>query len=120
MIVHNIDSGPVTGAVGAWRRLRSPASYSCPLCGLTRGIRGVNPRWQSYLDTLSEPVHTLTRDQFRAAHAPSFWRNVELPSILMQTGSKLERLVSAGEIRRCTSIQELSAKVDAAIKAHPA
>jgi hypothetical protein len=119
VVVHNTDSGLVTGAVGAWKRLKSPDTFPCALCSLTRGVRGVNPTWQRHLDTLSEPVHTLSRDQFRAEHASSSWRNLNLPVILLQTGSKIEKLVSAAEIRKTSSVKELINKLDAALLAHP-
>ena len=118
VIVHNTDSGIVTGAKGAWRRLSR--QDACSLCALTRGVRSVNPRWQRFLDSLSEPVQTLTRDRFRADHAPSYWRNIDLPVILLQTGPKLERLVSAAEIRKSTTVKELIDKVNEALKDHPA
>lgn len=120
VLVHDVDSGLVTGAVGAWRRLRGPATAPCPLCALTRGVRGVNPTWQAHLDSLSEPVHTLTRDRFRAAHAASSWRTVDLPVILVQTGPVIEGLVSAEEIRTSTSVGQLIQKLDQALRLHPA
>jgi hypothetical protein len=120
VIVHNVDSGLVNGAVGAWKRLRSPHAAPCSLCALTRGVRGVNPRWQTYLDSMSEPVQTLTRDRFRADHASSSWRNLDLPVILVQTGSHIERLVSAGEIRKSTTVKQLIDRLDVALRKNPA
>ena len=120
VIVHDLDSGVVNGVAGAWRRLRGSAEATCPLCLLTRGVRGINPSWQRHLDSLSEPVHTLNRDQFRAAHASSSWRSVDLPVILLQTGPSIEKLVSAAEIRSSKSVTQLAAKLDAALLDHPA
>ncbi len=120
VIVHDIDSGVVNGALGAWKRLRGSDPRRCSLCALTRGVRGINPRWQAHLDSLSEPVHTLTRDQFWAAHASSSWRSVDLPVILVKTGPAIEQLVSAAQIRDCTSIGQLTQLLDAALRAHPA
>lgn len=119
VIVHDVDSGLVTGVVGAWKRLRGPAAAPCPLCALTRGVRGVNPTWQAHLDSLSEPVHTLTRDRFRAAHASSSWRALDLPAILVKTGPTIERVVSAAQIRASGSVGELIKKLDAGLRAHP-
>ncbi len=119
MLVHNTDSGRVTGAVTAWKRWTRPHTFPCALCARTRGLRGVNPRWQSYLDSLSEPVHTLNRDQFRAEHPSSSWRNVDLPAILLQTGTTIEMLVTAADIRRCTTVKQLIDKLDEALAAHP-
>lgn len=120
MIVHDIDSGLINTAMDAWKRLRGPAVIPCPLCALTRGVRGVNPTWQRHLDTLSEPVHTVRRDEFRAAHASSSWRSVDLPAILLETGPLIELLVSAADIRSSTNVASLIAKLDAALLAHPA
>jgi hypothetical protein len=120
VIVHNVDSGVRSSVLATWRRLRHPQAPPCALCGLTRGVRGVNPRWQSHLDSLSEPVHILTRDQFRADHASSSWRNIAFPVILLQTGAHLDRVVSASEIRSCTTVKELIEKLDAGLRAHPA
>ena len=120
MIVHNVDSGLRNRVAAAWSRLRHRNAAPCSLCGLTRGLRGVNPRWQAHLDTLSEPVHTLTRDQFRADHAASSWRNIGLPVILVQTGAHIDRVVSAAEIRKSTTVRELIDKLDAGLAAHPA
>lgn len=117
--MHNADSGVVNSLVGTWRRVTSPARSGCQLCILTRGVRGVNPRWQSYLNTLSEPVQSINRDRFRADHASSSWRNVDLPAILLQTGPKIERIVSAGEVRKSKTVKELIDKVDAGLRAHP-
>jgi hypothetical protein len=120
VIVHNVDSGLRNRLTVTWKRLRHPHAPPCPLCGLTRGVRGVNPKWQAHLDTLSEPVHTLTRDQFRADHASSSWRNIGLPVILVQTGNHIDRVVSAGDIRKSTTVKELIDKLDAGLAAHPA
>jgi hypothetical protein len=120
VIVHNIDSGLRERVAGSWRRLRHPHTAPCALCTLTRGVRGTNPRWRAYLDGLSEPVQTQTRDQFRADHASSSWRNIALPVILLQTGSHLERVVSAAEIRKSSTVKELIERLDAALQAHPA
>lgn len=79
----------------------------------------MNPRWRAFLDSQSEPVHEMNRDQFRAAHAPSFWRAIDLPAILLQTGPTLERVVSANEIRKCQTLKELMDKVTEGIAAHP-
>jgi hypothetical protein len=120
VIVHNVDSGLRNRLVTSWKRLRHPHNGSCALCGLTRGVRGVNPRWQAHLDALPEPVRTLTRDQFRADHAASSWRTIDLPAILVQTGPHLDRVVMAAEIRRTTSVKELIDRLDAGLAAHPA
>ncbi len=120
VIVHNLDSGLASYVAATWRRLRHPHAAPCSLCTLTRGVRGVNPRWQSYLDSLTEPVQTLTRDQFRADHASSSWRTVALPVILVQTGPHLQRVVSAADIRSSATVKELIAKLEAGLRAHPA
>ena len=120
MIVHNVDSGLRNRLVATWERLRHPHNAPCALCGLTRGVRGVNPRWQAHLNALSEPVRTMTRDEFRADHASSSWRNIDLPAILVQTGPHIDRVVMAAEIRRATTVKELIDKLDAGLAAHPA
>jgi hypothetical protein len=119
VIVHNSDSGLVRNAVGVWKRLSRPHDPPCALCALTRGVRGVSPQWKKYLDSQSEPVHDVMRDQWRADHASSSWRNIALPAILLQTGPKLERLVSAKEISKSATIKELTDKIDEALRAHP-
>ncbi len=120
MIVHNIDSGVRNRLIATWQRLRHPHHAPCALCGLTRGVRGVNPRWQARLDALSEPVVSLSRDQFRADHASSSWRNIDLPAILVQTGSHIDRVVMAAEIRKSATVKELIEKLDAGLASHPA
>jgi hypothetical protein len=120
VIVHNVDSGLRNRLAATWKRLRHPHAAPCALCGLTRGVRGTNPTWQAHLDTLSEPVHSQTRDQFRADHASSSWRNIGLPVILVQTGTHIDRVVSAAEIRKSTTVKELIEKLDAGLAAHPA
>lgn len=102
-----------------WHRLRQPQDPDCALCALTRGVRGTSPRWQRVLDSLPDPVHEVNRDQWRADHASSSWRNIEFPAILLQTGSKIDKLVSAREIRKSTTIKELAAKINEALEAHP-
>lgn len=117
VIVHNVDSGLLNRARAAWRRIVGP--NRCALCALTRGVRGVNPRWQQFLDSQSEPVHDMNRDQFRAEHAPSSWRSIDVPAILLQTGSSLDRVVGANEIRKCENLRELMEKVEEGIRKHP-
>jgi hypothetical protein len=118
VIVHSVDSGLLPAAAAWWRRLSSPTP-PCAICALTRGVRGVNPRWQTFLDSLSEPVHSLNRDQFRTAHAPSYWRAIALPAILVQTGSQIDRVVSAPDILRAQNVRELIAKVEEGLAQHP-
>ena len=45
---------------------------------------------------------------------------IDLPAILLQTGPKLERLVSAAEIRKSTTIPQLIDRLDIALRTHPA
>lgn len=118
MIVHNVDSGLRNRVASTWLRLRHHAP--CALCRLTRGVRGVNPRWQTRLNLLNEPVHHLNRDQFRAAHASSSWRNIDLPVILVQTGPHIEKVVTAAEIRKCANVKQLIARLNEGLRAHPA
>lgn len=100
----------------SWHRLRHPDDGGCSLCSLTRGVRGENPRWRRYLDSLPEPVRALTRDRFRAEHAASSWRNIELPVILVESDGHLQTALTAAQIRRCSSVKELVDTLDQALK----
>ena len=119
VFVHNIDTGPVAGVKSSLQRLRSPDDAPCALCALTRGVRGTNPSWQRYVDALPDPAHVVNRDQWRADHASSSWRNIDLPAVLLQTGSKIEKLVGAKEIRKSATLKDLMNKIDEALLAHP-
>ena len=116
MFVYNADGGVLNALRDTWLRLRSPQTYPCQLCKLTVGVRGMNPRWKRFLDSLDLPVVFMHRDEFRSAYAASSWRNVDLPVALLQSGRGLEVVVSAGQMRRATTAKELIASVRAGLE----
>ncbi len=118
LFVYDVDGGLANAARDVWHRLNSPQTYPCPLCKLTYGVRGMNPRWRRFIESLPIAVTFLHRDRFRADHAASSWRYVELPVALLEIGRELEELVSAEEFRRTRSIDGLIGRVQRALDAH--
>jgi hypothetical protein len=115
VFVYNADGGLLNAARDIWHRLRSPQTYPCDLCRLTYGVRGMNQRWRAFLDSLDRPVVFVHRDEFRAQHSASSWRNVDLPVALLQTDRHLQMLVSAERIRSARTLKRLMAEVSEAL-----
>ena len=68
LFVYNSDSGLLNMAIDYVHRIVSPGTYTCSLCTLTYGKRGMLPDWKSFVLQLPVQSTFLYRDELRQQH----------------------------------------------------
>lgn len=113
VIAYDADEGLFNAITDVVHKALSPGTYACHLCALTHGTLGMLRPWRQYLSGLDHPVAFYHRRAFHARYGGS---DLALPVILADHAGGLEILVSASEIERCGSVEELMARLDAALE----
>lgn len=65
LFVYNADSGLLNGAIDFFHKILSPSTYTCSLCAVTYGNRGMRPDWRKFVRELPVRTTFLHRDEFR-------------------------------------------------------
>ncbi|NLK26486.1 MAG: hypothetical protein GX307_07950 [Euryarchaeota archaeon] len=104
VFVYNIDSHLISEARDYFTRLSSAHAHRCHLVFLTHHAMGMKTEWKEFISGLGIPVEFLHRDEFmdRYPHIMT-----EHPVILQQVRGDLSVLLTAQEIRSCTTMKEL-------------
>jgi hypothetical protein len=104
LLVYNADSGVFNALADAVHKIWSPETYGCQLCALTFGAVTMRDEWAKFLNELEIPVRFLHRDEFKRRF-PDL--KTELPSILLNEGTRAEILLTAARINQCSTLNEL-------------
>lgn len=112
IFVYAADSGKLNALFDSAHKLISPSTYKCTLCKLTYGLIRQRGEWAAFIKTFEHPLEFLHRDEW-AAHYPSH-AAVGLPAVFrVANGSEPVTLITASEINRCRSLDELIALIRA-------
>ncbi|MBC8082944.1 MAG: hypothetical protein H7Z21_06995 [Hymenobacter sp.] len=68
LFVYNADSGLLNAAVDYFHKILSPATYTCSLCAVTYGNRGMRPDWREFVAQLPVQTIFLHRNELREKH----------------------------------------------------
>jgi hypothetical protein len=102
IFVYNADSGLFNAAFDALHKVVSPRTYACDLCRLTYGPTRMKKEWKRTLEELPLETAFYHRDEFRARYD----RDDALPAVFVER-DRLEVLLSAEELGRLSSLEEL-------------
>lgn len=113
ILVYNAYGGIYPGIVDIIHKAFFPKSYPCNLCYLTFGTFRMRDEWKVFLDSLSYKKTGIHKDQFKKEYQPE---DLPLPVILISDGSSTDLLVSAAEINKCKTLQQLKDLVRTKLK----
>jgi mannose-6-phosphate isomerase len=110
LFVYNADSTVFAQLTDVAHKLLSPATYQCNLCKITYSAVAMKQEWKDYVESLPLKVDFKHRDEFIKEY-PTL-RKTELPAIFKINREDLTLLISAEELNRQTSVQELMKYLD--------
>lgn len=108
LFIYNADSDRASKMLDWAHKLLKPSTYSCQLCSITHGIAGPKKSWSAFIDQLPVEVEFLYKDKWLAAKNPVF----NFPVILVKNNSALAVLISAEEIKKIKTPEELIARIN--------
>lgn len=104
VFVYNADGGVFNLLSDAAHKLLSPRTYACNLCRITHSTFGMREPWKRFLRDLNVPLEFLHADELRSRYGIA---GVPLPAVFEKAQGALRPWISADEINRCTSMEEL-------------
>jgi hypothetical protein len=104
VFVYNADGGRINGIKDYFHKIFSPSTYDCNLCGISFGLGGMKKDWKTYIEDLPLPVEFLHRDEFNEQY-PQLQK--EFPSAWLKQNENMELLISAKEMNKPKSLNEL-------------
>jgi hypothetical protein len=104
IFVYKADSGLFNTLTDMAHKWLSPGTYECRLCALTHGVFSMHRQWREFLARLDYELEFLHRDEF-ARHYPG--QDLALPAILIKSENGLQMLVSARELQKLDSLEQL-------------
>lgn len=104
IFVYNADSGVFNLVTDIAHKIFSPQTYACNLCAITHSNFGMKKEWKSFLKTLENPLEFLHADEFKNMYA---YEKSILPAVFRKQEDGIILIVSAAEINRCGSLEDL-------------
>jgi len=104
IFVYNADSGVFNLMTDIAHKIFSPQTYACNLCAITHSNFGMRKEWKVFLDTLDMPMEFLHADEFKKKYS---LEKAELPAIFKEKDGVKKLIVSASEINRCQTLEDL-------------
>jgi hypothetical protein len=114
LFVYNVDLTLFALVSDFVHRLTSPETYPCRLCDLTYDRLTVKREWKRFVDSLSVRPRVQLRDRFHKRFPAQ--AAVPLPAVFrLHADGAVTMLLTADEINRATTLDELKALVSRAI-----
>jgi hypothetical protein len=104
LFVYNADSGMFNTLTDIAHKIFSPQTYECNLCAITYGNFTIRAEWKEFLESLEIGLEFLHRDEFFEKYGPA---EQALPAVFLKKGEELELWITAEEINRCSSVDDL-------------
>lgn len=108
LFVYNAESGIFNTVTDIAHKIFSPETYTCNLCSLTYGTFTIRKEWQLYLEELEADFEFLHKDELSEKYDIT---PIELPAVFLKQNSKLGLWITAEEINRCQSVDDLKALI---------
>ena len=112
IFVYNADSGIMNAVKDYFHKVISPKTYECSLCTLTYDILGMKSEWKKAIKETGIKTIFLHKDELAERYSLSF----ELPVVLLKKGDKIRVLISAEQMNKIRSLNELIEIVNKTIK----
>ncbi len=109
VFVYNAEAGLVQGMLDSLHKTLSPDTYECALCAITHGFFTMDKKWRAYLKALPIEAAFFHRSDFKETFPGA---DVELPAILIARGQEIMPLVTAPEMVKIKSVDDLCAVLD--------
>jgi len=104
VFVYNLDKGSLSDIKDKLYATVPSKAPACNLCSLIQSPVGMKKGWKRFVQDLAIPADYLFREEFQKEFGlPKF----AAPGIFIQLGGSLILLVSAEEINRCESTDDL-------------
>ncbi len=103
LFVYNTDAGLFASVTDLVHKIVSPQTYNCGLCKLTYGNLAMKHQWKNFLDTLPASKTFLHKNEFENQYDQPF----QLPAVFYLEKGKPFLLLSASDIKVCTTLDEL-------------
>ncbi len=104
IFVYNANSGLWNALLDIAHKIISPDTYNCRLCALTYGTVAMKREWRSFLKRLS-PIQPVF---LHADEVSADFPTTALPAVFIrQTDGEFVPLITAEELRTCSSLPEL-------------
>jgi len=110
LFVYNADSGVFNTVTDIAHKIFSPQTYECNLCAITYGNFSIRAEWKEFLESLNMGLEFLHRDEFAEKYGQS---EQALPAVFLKNGEELELWITADEINRCSSVDDLKRLISA-------
>jgi len=105
IFVYNADSSLFAGAKDYLKKITSPATYGCRLCGLTYGAVGEKKEWKDFVNSIKYPSTFLHKDEFFKEY-PDF-KDSSLPAVFLEDDQKLKTFIASAEINKQKDLASL-------------
>ena len=107
IFVYNADSGLFNTVSDIAHKIFSPDTYECALCSISHGYFHVRADWKHFIENLPMPCEFLHRDE--AIKKYKF--TDQLPAVFIHKPESLEVCLTADEIGKCKSVEDLQQAV---------
>jgi hypothetical protein len=107
LMIWNADSGWRNALMDSLHKFISPGTYPCSLCKITHGATGPKPDWNKFLKEWNYEVYCLHRDEFLTLPLKVDSLNFNFPAVLQFRKGKWHEILSASQLKRLTSLEEL-------------
>ncbi|MEH6790584.1 hypothetical protein [Parasphingorhabdus sp.] len=118
IMVYNANAGWTSALLDAAHKLVRPETYQCSLCMISYGAVLMRRPWREYLRSLPMQTDFYHRQDFADAYPARCFpavKGLDLPAILIETGSELHLLLNSENLDRLSDVDSLIAAVDQAL-----
>lgn len=115
VFVYNANSGFYYFIKDWLHKIFSPKTYQCNLCSLTWGILNEKEHWKNFISGLNLESEFLHRNELKKNYG---LEDIKLPAVFIKSENNLDLLVSAKEINKCFSLQDLEDLISKKVKSN--
>lgn len=112
VFVYNADSGMFNTLTDIAHKVFSPQTYECNLCAISHSYLSERSEWKEFIQGLGVECEFLHRDEFLKKYASA---DKNFPVIYELINGDLKLRLSAEQINRCKSMDDLKAAINSVI-----
>ncbi len=112
VFVYNADSGMFNTLTDIAHKIFSPQTYECNLCAISHSYLSERSEWRDFIQELDAECEFLHRDEFLKKYASD---EKNFPLIFENVDNKLVLKLSADDINKCQSMDELKSAITASL-----
>ena len=112
VFVYNADSGMFNTLTDIAHKVFSPQTYECNLCAISHSYLSERSEWKEFIRELGVECEFLHRDEFLKEY-PAL--ETEFPIIFEKNDGTLKPALTANDINKCKSMDDLKAAIKSII-----